>query len=125
MSHFKWVLDFGALHHMSLDSSTFTFISLLPSIPVMTANDTLIPLVDVDYVVIPHLSLPNIYFILKLRLNLAFDGQLCDSGDYLDIFSSTFCCVQELQSQKLIETSHRENGLYILDELKVSVAGYC
>jgi hypothetical protein len=58
-------------------------------------------------------------------LNLAFDGQLCDSGDYLDIFSFTFCCVQELQSQKLIETSHRENGLYILDELKVSVAGYC
>jgi len=29
--------------------------------------------------------------------------------------------VQDLQSQKLIETGRRENGLYILDELKVTV----
>jgi hypothetical protein len=29
--------------------------------------------------------------------------------------------VQDLQSQKLIGTGHRKNGLYILDELKVSV----
>ena len=33
-----------------------------------------------------------------------------------------FVCVQDLQSQKLIGTGRRENGLYILDELKVSVA---
>jgi hypothetical protein len=38
------------------------------------------------------------------------------------MFSGSFCCVQDLQSQKLIRTGHRENGLYILDELKVSVA---
>jgi hypothetical protein len=38
------------------------------------------------------------------------------------MFSGSFCCVQDLQSQKLIGTGRRENGLYILDELKVSVA---
>jgi len=36
-------------------------------------------------------------------------------------FSSSFCCIQDLQSQKLIGTGHRENELYILDELKVQV----
>jgi hypothetical protein len=80
------------------------------------------PLAGVGSVVIPHLSLFNIYLISKLRLNLASVGQLCDSGDYLVIFFFFFCCVQDLQSQKLIGTGRRENELYILDELKVSVA---
>jgi hypothetical protein len=54
-------------------------------------------------------------------LNLAFVGQLCDSCDYLVIFLFFFYRVQDLQSQKLFRISHKENGLYVLDELKVSV----
>jgi hypothetical protein len=54
-------------------------------------------------------------------LNLASVGQICDFGDYLVMFSGSFCCVQEMQSQKLIGTGRRENGLYILNELKVPV----
>jgi hypothetical protein len=37
------------------------------------------------------------------------------------MFSGSFCCVQDLQSQKLIGTGRRENELYILDELKVQI----
>ena len=37
-------------------------------------------------------------------------------------FPLFFCCVRDLQSQKLIGTSHRKKGLYILDELQVSAA---
>jgi hypothetical protein len=87
----------------------------------MTTDGTHMPLIGVGSVVTPHLSLPNVYLIPNLKLNLASVGQLCDSGDYLVIFSSSFCCVHDLQSKKLIGTGHRENGLYILDELKVSV----
>jgi hypothetical protein len=47
-------------------------------------------LAGVGSVVIPHLFPSNIYFILKLTLNLASVGQLCDSGDYLVIVSSFF-----------------------------------
>jgi hypothetical protein len=54
------------------------------------------PLAGVGSVVMPHLSLCNIYLISKLRLNLASVGQLCDSGDYLVIFFFSFCCVQDL-----------------------------
>jgi len=122
ISHSEWVLDSGASHHMSPDSSSFTFVSPLSSIPIMTADGTLMPLAGVGSVVTPHLSLPNVYLIPKLKLNLAFVGQICDSGDYLVMFSGFFCCVQDLQSQKLIGTGRRENGLYILDELKVLVA---
>jgi len=114
-------LDSSALHHMSPDSSSFIYVSPLPSISIMTIDVTLIPLVAVGSIVIPHLSLSNVYLILKLILNLASIGQLCDSGDYLVIFFSFFYCVQDLQSQKLIGTGRRENELYILDKLKVLV----
>ena len=107
---------------MSPDSSSFTSMFPSPFIPVMTADDTPMPLAGVGSVVTPHLSLPNVYLIPKLKLNLASVGQICDSGDYLVMFSGSFCCVQDLQSQKLIGTGRRENGLYILDELKVPVA---
>jgi hypothetical protein len=52
----------------------------------MTADDTLMPLAGVGSVVTSHLSLPNVYLIPKLKLNLASIGQICDSGDYLVMF---------------------------------------
>ena len=96
MSHSKWVLDSGASHHMSQNSSSFTFVSHLSSIPVMTADDTPMPLTSVGSVVTSHLSLSNVYLIPKLKLNPASVGQLCDSGDYLVMFSGLFCCIQDL-----------------------------
>ena len=74
MLHSEWVLDSGASYHMSQDSSFFTFVSPSPSILVMIADDTLMPLTGVGFVVTPPLSLFNVYLILKLRLNLASVG---------------------------------------------------
>ena len=96
---------------MSPDSSSFTSLSPFSSIPVMTADGTPMPLAGVGSVITPHLSLPNVYLIPKLKLNLASVGQICDFGDYLVMFSGSFCCVQDLQSQKLIGTGRRENEL--------------
>ena len=72
--------------------------SPLSSIPVMTADGTPMPLANVGSIVTPHLSLPNLYLIPKLKLNLASVGQLYDSSDYLIMFSGSFCYVQDLQS---------------------------
>jgi len=93
MSHSEWVLDSSVSHHMSPDSSSFTSVSPLSSISVITADGTPMPLAGVDSVVTPHLSLPNVYLIPKLKLNLASVGQICDSGDYLVMFSGSFCYV--------------------------------
>jgi hypothetical protein len=98
MSHSEWVLDFSASYHMSPDSSSFTYMSPLSFILVMTVDDTPMPLAGVGSVVTPHLSLPNVHLIPKLKLNLASVGQICDSGDYLVMFSSFFCYIQDLQS---------------------------
>ena len=96
MSCSEWVLDSSASHHRSLDSSSFTFVSPLPSIPVMIVDGTLMPLAGVGSIITPLLSFSNVYLIPKLKLNLAFVGQLCDSDDYLVISSSSFYCVQDL-----------------------------
>jgi hypothetical protein len=96
MSHSEWVLDSGAFHHMSPYSSSFISVSPLSSIPIMTADNTLMPLAGVGSIVTPHLSLPNVYLIPKLKLNLASVGQIYDSSDYLVMFSGSFCCVQDL-----------------------------
>jgi hypothetical protein len=100
MSYFEWVLDSSASHYISLDSSPFTFVSPSPSILVMTADDTLMPSANIGYVVTPHMSLFNVYLIQKLRLNLAFVGQLCDSCDYLVIFLCFFFIVYKICSLK-------------------------
>jgi hypothetical protein len=47
-------------------------------------------LAGVGSVVTHHLSLPNVYFIPKLKWNLASIGQLCDSGDYLILKKTQF-----------------------------------
>jgi hypothetical protein len=59
----------------------------------MTADGTPMPLAGVGSVVTSHLSLSNVYLIPQLKLNLASVGQICDSGDYLVMFSGSFCCV--------------------------------
>ena len=99
-----------------------SFVSLCPtsSIPVKTADGTPMPLSGVGSVVSPHISLPNVYYIPKLSLNLVSVGQLCDSG-YSVSFSSTSCHVQDPQSQKLIGKGRRRGGLYVLDELRLPV----
>ena len=53
MSHSEWVLDSSSSHHMSLDSSSFTSVSPLSSILVMTADGTLMSLAGVGSVVTP------------------------------------------------------------------------
>ena len=69
---------------------------------VMIGNDTLLPLASISVVITPYLSLPHVYHILNLTLNLVYVVQLCDSS-YLVSFPTTFCFVQDPQSQKLIE----------------------
>ena len=108
----EWVLDSGASHHMSPDSSSFSSLCPSPSISVMTADGTPMPLAGIGSIVMPHLFLSVVYHIPKLTLNLASVGQLCDSGN-LVTFSSSSCYVQDLQSKKLIGTGRRKGGLYV------------
>ena len=96
MSSFTWILDSSASQHMSLNSSCFTSMSHLSSVPVMIVDGTLMPLASVGFVVTPNLSLSNVYHIPNLTFNLASFGQLCNSNNLVTFFSSC-CFVKDLQ----------------------------
>ncbi|XP_075489501.1 uncharacterized protein LOC142528343 [Primulina tabacum] len=71
-----WVLDYGTSHHMSPDLSSFASLSHNSSIEIVTADDTPIPLVGVGSLVTCCLSLPDVYYIPTLTLNLVSVSQL-------------------------------------------------
>ena len=92
MSSSIWILDSSSSHHMSPDSSCFTSMSHSSFVPVMTIDDTPVPLAGVGSNVTPNFSFSNVYHILNLTLNLASVARLCDSSN-LVTFSSCCCFV--------------------------------
>ena len=114
-----WILDSGATHHMSPHLSSFTSLSHTSSISVMSASDTSMSVEGVGSVSIPHISLPDVYYIPKLTLNLASVSQLCKSGNWV-FFSDSVCVIQDQHTQKVIGIGHRVGELYVLEVLKVS-----
>ena len=82
---------------MSPHSLSFIYLSPPSFMSIMIVDDTLLPLAGIDFVIIPHLSIPHIYHIPNLTWNFVFIGQLSDSS-YLVSSFSTSCFVQDPQS---------------------------
>ena len=62
------------LHIICLQILHLLLLSPSFSIPIMTADGTPMPLAGVGSVVTPNLSVPNVYHIPKLTLNLTSVG---------------------------------------------------
>ncbi|KAG8371600.1 hypothetical protein BUALT_Bualt13G0104800 [Buddleja alternifolia] len=114
----SWILDSGAGNYMSPDSSAFISISSDPSsTSVVTADGTPMSLTGIGTIHTSTISLPDVYCIPKLHMNLASAGQICDSGCFVGLFPNS-CYVQDLKSKTVIGTGRRKGkGLYVLDEL--------
>ena len=89
------VFDSGATHHMTSDSSLFASTYSFPSVSILAANGTPISLASVGTITSSKLSLPDVYYIPQLTLNLISVSQLFDSGNVVH-FSSSDCVVQIL-----------------------------
>ncbi|KAK4373109.1 hypothetical protein RND71_008493 [Anisodus tanguticus] len=75
------------------------------------------PLTGIGTIHTSTISLPDVYCIPKLHINLASAGQICDSGCFIGLFPNS-CYVQDLKSKRVIGTGRRKGrGLYVLDEL--------
>lgn len=66
-----WILDLGASHHMSYDFKSFVSLNIAPSMSVMTADGTHMPLAGIGFVSTPNLSFYDVYYIPNLTLSLA------------------------------------------------------
>ena len=111
-----WIYVSSVFHHMSLDSSCFSFMSHSFFIPIMIVDGTPMPFAGVGYVVTSNLSLFNIYHTFKLTLNFAYIGQLCDSRN-LVTFLIVLCKICSLRS--CLGQAIGRGGLHVLEELKV------
>ena len=87
-----WILDSGATHHMTPHLSSFTSLSQVSSISVKSAGDTSMLVEGVGFIYVSHITLPNVYYIPKLTLNLASVSQLCKSGNWV-FFSDSVCVI--------------------------------
>lgn len=85
------ILDSGATHHMTPHLSSFTSLSHVSSISVMSASDASMLVEGVGFVSISHDTLPNVYYIPKLTLNVASVSQLCKSGKW--VFFYDYVCL--------------------------------
>ena len=83
----------------------------------MAANGDSVPLSSVGLVATPSVSLSNVYFIPSLSMNLAYVGQICNSGHDVWFYVSN-CFIHDRQIQEVIGTCRREGGLYVLDNFK-------
>ncbi|KAG8371524.1 hypothetical protein BUALT_Bualt13G0096600 [Buddleja alternifolia] len=114
----SWILDSGVGNHMSPDFSAFISISSDPqSTSVVTADGTPMSLTGIGTIHTSTISLPDVYCIPKLHINLASAGQICDFSCFVGLFENS-CYVQDLKSKRVIGTGRRKGkGLYVLDEL--------
>ena len=90
-----WILDSGAFHHMSPDSSRFTSMSHSYSIHVMTTDGTPMPLAGVGFV-----ATPNLYKTREIS-NLWKNGKIVISVKKSEIYSL------DLGSQKIFQRWNR------------------
>ena len=114
-----WILDSGASHHMSPHMSSFSSLSPRAPVSVLSASATPMSVEGVGSIVTPYISLTDVYYIPTLALNLASVSQLCKSGCWV-FFSDTFCCVQDIRSQKVIGIGRRLGELYVVEQLHVA-----
>ena len=114
-----WILDSGASHHMSPHMSSFSSLSPRAPVSVLSASATPMSVEGVGSIVTPYISLTDVYYIPTLALNLASVSQLCKSGCWV-FFSDTFCCVQDIRSQKVIGIGRRLGELYVLEQLHLA-----
>jgi len=73
----KWIIDSGAINHMSHYLPSFVSLSPNTSISIATANGDLVPLFDISIIATPYLSLSDVYYIPSLAMNLTYVGKIC------------------------------------------------
>jgi len=84
-----WFFDSACYNHMTTDInllSSKTPVFSLP--PIYTANGTKMTITHTSHITTPNLSLPEMYHIPNLTLNLISVGQLCEK-ELIVIFSSS------------------------------------
>jgi len=118
----SWVLDSGASFHVTSDQSQLASTTpITEGASVQTADGTLCYITHKGSLCDPHFTVPNIFFVPELSMDLLSVGQITDHNCFVG-FDDSSCFVQDLRTGEVIGTGRRRRAaprLYILDTLRL------
>ena len=121
-SESAWVLDSGASFHVTSDQSKLASTTpVTDGASVQTADGTVCHITHKGSLSDPHFTVPNIFFVPELSMDLLSVGQITDHNCFVG-FDDSSCFVQDLRTGEVIGTGRRRRAaprLYILDSLRL------
>jgi hypothetical protein len=114
------VLDSGASFHVTSDQSKLASTTpVTDGASVQTADGTVCHITHKGSLCDSHFTVPNIFFVPELSMDLLSVGQITDHNCFVG-FDDSSCFVQDLRTGEVIGTGRRRRAaprLYILDSL--------
>lgn len=112
----KWVIDFGAIDHMTSNCGLFSTFQSYPSISIVTLADGSPSCVRGSGTIslTPILLLSSVLHLPNLSFNLIFVSQLTRNLNYCISFFPGNCLFQDLMTKKIIGKGHESGVLYII-----------
>jgi hypothetical protein len=115
----SWLLDSACCNRMTPHASHFSQKTpLAPSPIIYTADSSHMSVSHIGTISSPDLTIPDIYLVPKLSLNLLSVGQLCELGPDLH-FSNRGVDVQDPLTGKLLGTGRKIGRLFELCNLQI------
>ena len=114
-----WILDSGAIDHITFDSTLFTQTEspLIPIVNLPTGSS--VPVTSIGAMPFnSNITLDKVLCVPSFRLNLMYVSKLTTSLNYCAILFPTFCVLQDLATMKTIGWSKQCGGLYYMSPLQ-------
>ena len=124
-SSFTWVIDSGAIDHMTGNSTLFITFQSYPSTSNVTLVDGLTSCVLGSETIhlTPRITLTYVLILAQFSFNLIFVSKLTRTLNYSISFFPDYCLIQDLSTKQIIGKGHEFGGLCILEtEVSKSIA---
>ena len=116
-----WIIDSGAIDHMTFDSNHIQSMKSSDQHIVSTTNGTPSPVVgEVSVSLTQNLNLESVLVVPSLNHNLLPVAQITLTLNCIVIFWPNFCVFKDIQTRKTIGYGTRRGKLYYLDLLPAS-----
>lgn len=111
-----WVIDSGAIEHITCNENLLQEKFTSNLYPVRIPNGMNVPIKGLGNVVLDNgMKLHNIMHIPDFQCNLLSVSKLTRDYNCAIIFVADFCVMQDLHSRNLIGLGKHQDGLYILE----------
>ncbi|KAF3772292.1 hypothetical protein EJ110_NYTH58301 [Nymphaea thermarum] len=115
-THFPWIIDTGALDHMTPHLHLLFNIKILPKhhvINLPNGHQTLVSITGTVYLS-SNIQLTDVLYILDFKFNLLSVPKFTKTTNCIVVFLPTCCAFQDPLSRKLIGVGNLSGGLYHL-----------